>query len=169
MKRIIVSILALLLFAAPGFAATKIAYVDLRVVLQTSTAGIAAKNELAVMEKDLETEFKIKNGELLKFQEDAKKQADLLSESAKQQKVQELQRMVMELRSFEQNAKMKIQREDRVRSKTMVDELRAILQEIGKKGKYTMIMEVTEGGLFYVDDSVDNLTDKLLKKYNASK
>ena len=43
-----------------------------------------------------------------------------------------------------------------------------ILQKFGKDGGYTMILERSEGGVVYVAESVDDLTDELIKAYDKS-
>ncbi|MCK4501572.1 MAG: OmpH family outer membrane protein, partial [Desulfuromonadales bacterium] len=159
----------LLLFAAPAFAATKIAYVDLQKVLQSSQAGVQARADIAKLEKELETEFKIKEGEFLKFKGDLEKQADLLSKSAKQEKVQEFQKKLAELQSFKQKAQRILQNDDRKRTQSMVNELTVLLAKFGKDDGYSAIFERSEGGLLFIGDDVVNLTDKLIKAYDASK
>jgi len=169
MKKITIALVALLLFAAPAFAATKIATVDLQKALNLSKAGAAAKAEIAAQAKELETEFKIKQGEFLKLKGELEKQAALLSDTAKEEKIKEYQKRATELQQFKQNAQRKLQQEDGKRTQSILKELSVLLKKFGKDGGYTLIVERSEGGVVYSADNVDDLTDKLIKAYDASK
>jgi len=169
MKKMTIALVALLLFAVPAFAATKIATVDLQKALNQSKAGAAAKAEIAAQAKELETEFKIKQGEFLKLKGELEKQAALLSDNAKEEKIKEYQMRASELQKFQQAAQRKLQKEDGTRTQEILKELSKILKKFGKDGGYTMIVERSEGGVVYSADNVDDLTDKLIKAYDASK
>lgn len=169
MKKITIALVTLLLLAAPAFAATKIATVDLQKALNLSKAGAAAKAEIAAQAKELETEFKIKQGEFLKLKGELEKQAALLSDNAKEEKIKEYQQSATALQQFKQNAQRKLQQEDGKKTQAILKELTEILKKFGKDGGYTMIVERSEGGVIYSDDKVDDLTDKLIKAYDAKK
>lgn len=169
MKKIVIVLGALLLFAVPAFAATKIAYVDLQKALNLSKSGAQAKADIAAQAKELENEFKIKQGEFLKLKGELEKQADLLSESAKAEKVEEYQKRGVELQQFKNVAQRKLQQEDSKRTQSIIKELTTLLQGFGKDGGYTMIIERSEGGVIYVAEDVVDLTDKLIKAYDAGK
>jgi len=169
MKKITIALVTLLLLTAPAFAATKIATVSLQKALNMSKAGAAAKAEIAAQAKELETEFKIKQGEFLKLKGELETQAALLSDNAKEEKLKEYQKKGAELQQFKQTAQQKLQQEDGRRTQAILKELSEILKKFGKDGGYTLIVERSEGGVIYSDDKVDDLTDKLIKAYDASK
>ena len=169
MKKILIVLTAILLLSVPAFAANKFAYVDLQKALNLSKAGAQAKSEIAEMAKKYETEFKIKQGEFLKLKGELEKQAALLSDTAKQEKVKEYQQKGTALQKYQQDAKRKLQQEDGKRTQEILKELTEILKKFGKEGKYTMIIERSEAGLIYADEKLDDLTDKLIKAYDASK
>lgn len=169
MKKIVIVLVAFLLLAVPAFAATKIAYVDLQKALNLSKSGAQAKADIAAQAKEFENEFKIKQGEFLKLKGELEKQADLLSESAKTEKIKEYQTRVAELQKFKNDAQRKLQQEDSKRTQAIIKDLTGILQGFGKDGGYTMIIERSEGGVVYVAEDVVDLTDKLIKTYDAGK
>ena len=169
MKKIIIALTALLLLSVPAFAANKFAYVDLQKALNLSKAGVQAKSEIAELAKKYETEFKIKQGEFLKMKGELEKQAALLSDIAKQDKIKEYQEKATALQKFQQDAQRKLQQEDGKRTQAILKELTEILKKFGKDGKYAMIIERSEGGLIYVDEKLDDLTEKLIKAYDESK
>jgi outer membrane protein len=169
MKKIIIALTALLLLSVPAFAANKFAYVDLQKALNLSKAGAQAKSEIAELAKKYETEIKIKQGEFLKLKGELEKQAALLSDAAKQEKIKEYQQNAAALQKFQQDAQRKLQQEDGKRTQEILKELTAILDKFGKEGKYTLIFERSEGGLVYIDEKLDDLTEKLIKAYDESK
>jgi outer membrane protein len=169
MKKLVVALLAVLLLSTPAFAETKIAYVNLQKALNDSKAGAQAKSDIAAQAKEYENEFKIKQGEFLKLKSELEKQAALLSDNAKQEKIKEYQKSGEELQKLQNDVRRKLQQEDEKRTQLILGELSTILQKFGKDGGYTMILERSEGGLVYVAESVVDLTDDLIKKYDASK
>ena len=169
MKKIILALTVLLFLSVPAFAANKFAVVDLQKALNLSKAGAQAKSDIAAQAKEFETEFKIKQGEFLKLKGELEKQAALLSDTAKQEKFKEYQQRAEALQKFKEGAQRSLQQEDGKRTQEILKELTVILEKFGKEGKYTMIIERSEGGLIYVDEKIDNLTDKLIKAYDASK
>ncbi len=168
MRKLVIALISVLLFSAPAFAASEIAYVDLQKALNLSKAGAQAKSDIAAQAKEFETEFKIKQGEFLKLKTELEKQVALLSDTAKQEKIIEYQKSGEALQKFKQEAQRKLQQEDGKRTQQILKELSVILQKFGKDGGYAMIIERSEGGLLYVAENVDDLTDKLIKAYDAS-
>ncbi|MDX2478833.1 MAG: OmpH family outer membrane protein [Desulfuromusa sp.] len=169
MRQIFIALLAVLVLSCPAFAETKIAYVNLQQALNDSKVGAQAKSEIAAQAKEFETEFKIKQGEFLKLKGELEKQAALLSDTAKEEKIKEYQQSAEALQKFQNDARRKLQQEDETRTQVILGELSTLLQEFGKEGKYTMILERSESGLIYVAENVDDLTDELIKKYDAGK
>lgn len=167
MKKIVFALIALLMFTAPAFAETKIAYVDLQKALNLSKAGTQAKSDISSLVKKYEAEFKGMQEELMKKKGELEKQAALLSDSAKAEKEREYQRDVTELQRFQKDVKDELQQKDAEHTKRILNELFEILQKMGKDGKYTMILEKNEGAVIYAAESVD-LTDELIKTYDAS-
>ncbi len=166
MKRIIVALIALLMLAAPAFAETKIGYVDLQKALNLSKAGVKAKSEIAAQVKKYEDEFKIKQESLQKLKTDLEKQAVLLSDSAKAQKERDFQQNVKELQRFQKDVKEELQQKDNEHTRRILNELFEILQQVGKDGGYSMVIEKNEGAVIYADESID-LTDELIKAFDA--
>ena len=168
MKRIVIALVAVLLFVTPAFAGMKIAYVDLQKALNLSKAGAAAKGEIAAQAKGYETEFKIKEGEFLKLKSELEKQGALLSDNAKEEKIKEYQRSVADLQRFKQDAQRKLQQEDGKLTQSILKDLSVILKKMGKDGGYTFIFERSEGGLVYIAENVNDLTDPLIKAFDKN-
>ncbi len=168
MKRIVLFTIAVLLMASPAFAELKVGYVDLQKALNTCKAGKDAKGTISALVKKYEDEFKAKQEDLLKLKTNLEKQASLLSVDARKEKEREYQQEVKELQRFQKDVKEELQQKDADHTKRILNELFETLKSIGKEGQYTMILEKNEGAVIYADEKID-LTDQLVKKYDASK
>ncbi len=168
MKRIVLFTIAVLLMVSPAFAELKVGYVDLQKALNTCKAGKDAKGTISALVKKYEDEFKAKQEDLLKLKTNLEKQASLLSVDARKEKEREYQQEVKELQRFQKDVKEELQQKDADHTKRILNELFETLKSIGKEGQYTMILEKNEGAVIYADEKID-LTDQLVKKYDASK
>ncbi len=168
MKRIMVALIAVLLFVTPALAETKIGYVDLQKALNLSKAGAQAKSDISNLVKKYEGEFKSKQEALQAKGSELQKQGVLLSDTAKAEKERDYQKEMRELQRFQNDVKEELKQKDSEYTKRILDELFVVLQKIGKDEGYTMIIEKNEGAVIFADDSID-LTDALIKAYDASK
>jgi len=168
MRKIIITLLAILMFAAPALAETKIAYVDLQKALNLSKAGAEAMSNISAQAKKYEDEFKSMQDALKQKKDELEKQTALLSDTARAEKEREYQKGVKDLQRFKKDVNDELQQKDGVHTKRILKELIDILQKIGKDQNYTMIVEKTKGAVIFADENID-LTDELIKAYDASK
>lgn len=163
------AILASVILTGAVFAAEstlKVAYVDLQKALQTVDAGKSAKSQL---EKDVQK----KRAELEKMQsqlqneaEQFEKKAAILNESAKAQKQQELQKKFAEFQKNAAESQQELQKRERELTKPLIDELRAIIEGIGKEKGYQLILEKNEGAVLYAEAGSD-LTETVIDRFNS--
>lgn len=153
-------------FAEAGTAGFKVAYVDLQKALQTVDAGKTAKSQL-------ETDVNAKKKELEKAQqalqqeaEAFEKKAAILNDSAKQQKQQELQKKFAEFQKNAAESQMELQKRERELTKPLIDELRSIIEGVGKEKGYQLILEKNEGAVLYAESGSD-LTEQVIEKFNS--
>ena len=167
MNKISVILIALLFLAMPALA-QKIAYVDLQRALNLSKAGVAAKQQMTEQVQKYESDFKIRQDDVLRMKADLEKQAALLSDSARAEREREYQRRVTDLQRFQQDIQEDLQRKDAEFTGRIINELFEVMQKLGAEGGYAMIIEKNEGAIVYADPKVD-LTDELIKAYDATK
>lgn len=168
MKLILSVLLAsTLLFATDdkGAAGLHIAYVDLQKALQSVEAGRTAKT-------NLEKEVAAKRAELEKDQaalqaeaEQFEKKAAILNDSAKQAKQAELQKKFADFQKNAAESQMQLQKRERELTKPLIDELRSIIEAIGKEKNYSLILEKNEGAVLYAQSGSD-LTDQVIERFN---
>jgi len=166
MKSLVLMIATLSLAAHAADANLKVAYVDLQKALQTVDAGKTAKAQL---EKDVaakRAELEKAQADLQKEAEQFEKKAAILNDSAKQAKQQELQKKFMEFQKNAQESQGELQKRERDLTKPLIDELRAIIEGIGKEKGYQLIVEKNEGAVLYAEAGSD-LTDQVVEKFNS--
>lgn len=152
-------------FASEGF---HLGLVDLQKALQNVEAGKNAK-------KSLEKEVSSKRGELEKRQNELQKEAEsfekksaLLNDAAKTKKQQELQKKFMELQKEAAESQMDLQKRERELTKPIIDELRTVIEGLGKEKGMTLILEKNEGAVLFSQGGED-LTDQVIEKFNSSR
>lgn len=173
MKRIILFAIAFVfLFQAGAMAESKIGVFNMRTILTDCDYGksIAAqlKAKFEPMEKDLERE-----GESIQKLEDELKTQDMaLKLEAKQDKQREYRRKARDYQDSVVAYRQKRQTEEQRLVQPVVVKVVKVMTEYGKKNNFTMILEMSTGGVSYVGDGVDitqNLIDELNKLKKTEK
>jgi outer membrane protein len=168
MQRIIGLVLAaLVLFSVPALASDmKVGCVDLQKALNESAAGKAAKEKIAAKVKEYQGKVEARQEELKKLKEELEKQSLLLSEDARSAKERDYQQKLKDFQRFTKDIQDELQQKDADFTKSIINELVKVVQEIGAKEGYTLILEKGEGSILYYDDKI-NLTDEVIKAYDA--
>ncbi len=154
--------------AAPSATNLKIAYVDLQQALQNVDAGKKAKGQL---EKDVaakKAELEKEQGSLQKEAEEFEKKAAILNEAARGKKQAELQKKLVDFQRKAAETQMTLQQQERSLTKPLIDELRSIIEGIGKERGYQLILEKNEGAVLYAEAGSD-LTDEVVKRFNSKR
>lgn len=151
--------------AADGF---RVAYVDLQDALQSVEAGKKAKSQL-------EREMNAKRAQLEKTQaalqketEEFEKKAAIMNESARAARQAELQKKIVEFQKSFGESQMDLQKRERELTKPIIDELRSIVEGIGKAQGFGLILEKNEGAVLYAQNGVD-LTKEVITAFNSRK
>lgn len=167
MKRLaLLAVIALGLMAAPALAQdVKVGFVDLQKALNLSQSGQAAKEQIKQKVESYDAQVKAKQGELQKLKEDLEKQAMLLSEEARGNKEREYQQKVKDYQRYAKDIQEELQQADADFTRKILEQLFEVVQDIGKKEGYTMILEKTESAMLYGDSSID-LTDKVIQAFD---
>jgi len=164
MKRLltVVFVLALSTYA---FAedAVKIGFVDMQAAANESEAGKAAKKELEKMIKDKQQKTDEKMAVRDKLVAEIEKQSVVLSDEARRQKQDELDKLTREIDRMVSDFNAELQKQQRELEIGIAKELDAIITEIGKEGKYTII--VLDDVVLYSAEGVD-ITDLVIQRHN---
>jgi outer membrane protein len=169
MKRIACLVVVFLLFAGQyAYAEVKIGVVDLMRALNESDAGKKAKTDLEALIKTKQVKLDAKGKEIEKLKSEVEKQSSVLSAEAKKSKEDELERMLRDYQRLVSDSQAEVKKKESEVTGEIVKEIRTIVDKMAEEGGYTMIVENAEGLVLYSKKELD-LTDTVIKRYNASK
>lgn len=170
MKRMLMLVLVVVAMMAGSAwgADTKIGYLDMQQVLNTSEAGKAAKDQLQDKLKKYQEQINLKQADLQKLKNDLEKQGMTLNETARAAKEKDYQQKLKDFQRFTKDAEEDLQARDAEFTKKILETLEKIVQEYGKNNGYAMIFDARAAGMLYADKSAD-LTSEILKSLNAEK
>jgi outer membrane protein len=154
--------------AHPAAAAEKIGVLDLQRCFMESIEGKKIVQELKQKKDALQKKFDKKQNAFLKLQDELKKQSMMLSADARISKEREFERMRRELKYTYDDLITEMRNAEMEAKKAVFKELEKVIQEIGKKGDYFLIMERRAGGIMYYGKAVD-ITDEVIKTYDLTK
>jgi outer membrane protein len=159
--------LALLVFAAApaGAAELKIAYANLQKALNESEAGLKAKDTLKDEAKKLEDELNVKQEEIKKLKAEIDKKGSVWNKETKDAKEADFKNKTQEFQKKYMEYGEQLNKKKQDTESDIIDELRAVVEEIAQKKGYTYVFERSVGGLLVAPAS-DDLTDEVIKVYN---
>lgn len=159
----------MLSLSVPAIAAenSKLGYVDIQKVLNLSTAGKDAKEQLTAKVKKYQEEINRKQEDLKKLKDVLEKQGSLLSESSKSAKEKEYQQQLKDLQRLQKDAQDDLQAKDEELTKRIFADIERSVQDYGRKNGYAFIF-IRNDSMLFADDKAD-LTDQILALVNAIK
>ena len=162
-----VLILTLVFTISPAAADEKTGFVDIREVMLTSTAGKkAAEDFKKTFEKNKAT-IQEKEEELKKLKDELEKQRPLLKEEVVKEKEVAYQKKFRDYQIMVKDSNEELQVKDQELSKKMIPEILKIVQAIGEKEKYTMIVDVSAIPLAY-HSKENNVTKRVIDEFNKT-
>ena len=169
MKKIIWMGLAVFLVLGPSLTSAddiRIGYVDLRKVMTESKSGLKTKNEIEKTIKDRRESLN-KEGEQLKSAQEAfEKEKLLLTANQRTAKQKELDERVRAFQKARVDAQREIQQKEQEFTSKALPQIRAIIHDVAKEQKLTLVFEKNEAPVLYAIDGPD-LTDKIIQRFNA--
>lgn len=165
-----IGVLIVMLFVLSGTYATaaeKIGFIDMRQIIILSDAGKEAALELQEFVKKKKTVIDEKENELKKLQEELEKLKPVLTERAYKEKEIEGQRKYREYKRFIEDFKEEVRAKEQQHEKRLIPEVLKLIQAIGEKEGYTMIVEtgVYNPGVTYFEKS-QTITKKVIQEFN---
>ncbi len=146
----------------------KVGFVDVAKALQTTKAGIAAKNKLEKEIKKVKDDIKKEEASLKKESEDLKRKETVLSRDIFMQQQAALQRKFVALQNKLAQSQMNIQKREQELTKPILDRILNIANEIGTKKGYDLILQKNEVSVLWGKSSLD-LTQEVIKKIDGKK
>lgn len=162
-----IALLALAFAVSPAVAAEKTGFVDVREVMLTSNAGKkAAEDFKKAFEKD-KAVLDEKQAELKKLEDELKKQKPLLKEDVFKEKELAFQKKVRDFQTLLKDSNEELQIKEQDLQKKMIPEILKIVQAIGDKEKYTMIVDINVFPIAYFTKEND-LTKRVIEEFNKT-
>ncbi len=152
------------IFSSNAADVAKIGVVDLKRVLDNSSAGKSAQAELTKQGKKMQEELEKRKAEIEEIQKNIERQAAVMSKEAREEKNRDLQIKVYDFKNLEKKYRSELRKSERKKLIKIQKEVLSIAQEIGKKEGYLIIIE--KSAAIYVPKTLD-LTDKVIQEYNA--
>ncbi|MHB8909213.1 MAG: OmpH/Skp family outer membrane protein [Syntrophales bacterium] len=159
--------ISLTLTGSLAAAADKTGFVDIREVMLSSSAGKkAAEDFKKTFEKEKAT-ITEKENELKKLKDDLEKQKPLLKEEAMKEKELAYQKKFRDYQLLVKDSNEELQAKDHELSKKMIPEILKLVQSIGEKEKYSMIIDISAIPLAYYSKEND-MTKRVIDEFNKS-
>jgi len=141
----------------------KIGVIDFQRVLKESTGGKAAKAEIEKKGKGYEQQLKDKGQELEKTKKKLEAEAMVMTEDVKDRKEREFRIQVMDFKEQQKKAVDDFKKYEAEVIQKIQKEVFAIVEQIGKQGGYTLILE--RGAVLYFPEAID-VTAELIRLYD---
>jgi outer membrane protein len=166
------AVLAVVLTAYPAAAAEKTGFVDIREIMLSSAAGKKAAEDFKKAFEKNKTAIQDREAELKKLKDELEKQRPLLKEEAMKDKELAYQKKFRDYQLLVKDSNEELQAKDQDLSKKMIPEILKLVQSIGEKEKYSMIVDISAIPLAYYakeNDLTKRVTEEFNKTYKTKK
>jgi outer membrane protein len=160
-------ILSLFLCGTCAFAAEKIGFIDMREIMLKSDAGKKASEDFGKLYEKNKITIQAKEAELKKLKDELDKQQKVLTKSAMKEKEATYQNKLRDYQLMVKDANEELQTRDQELSKKLVPDILKVIEVIGDKEKYTLIIDVGSIPVAYFAKE-NNLTEKVIEEFNKT-
>jgi len=144
----------------------KIGVVDFQKILEVSNAGKTAQDEINSQGKQMESDLKGRGAEIEEIEKKIDRESMVMSKEVREEKQREMRIKIGDFKALQQKYMEDFKAlEGRIIGRIQ-KEVVELVQEIGKKEGYTLIVEKRTGGVVYAPLSID-ITDTVIQIYNT--
>jgi outer membrane protein len=143
----------------------KIGVIDFERIMKESSAGKMNQKDLNTRVTELKNKLEKEKQQLDAMSQSFEKEALVLSEEKKREREREFRNQVEDFRIKQQDYANEMKNLEIKMINDMQKAVYDIANELGKKEKYTIIIEKKNAGVIYIAEQVD-VTDIVIKKYN---
>lgn len=166
MKTMIAVLFALMLpLTATAQTGPKMGYVDLQRALSESNAGKKAKDKFKVEVDRLQSRLKKQKDEIDRLKEQLEKKAAVMKAAEREEMEDDFRRKMRDFEREYKDSQTDLQKKDSDLTSSILRELQKVIQELGEREGYTMIVEMNS--LLFADRSLD-LTDRVISAYDSA-
>jgi len=149
-----------------GAEVAKIAIIDFQRIIDTSNAGMRSATEIKSQGKKMEQILKEKEAEVEELKKSLEQKALVMSQEAREEKERGFRIQANDLNSLKKRYLDTLKEMNLKLSNRIKDDVFEIVEDMGKRGGYLLILEKRVGGVVYSPKAID-VTDKVIEEYNA--
>ncbi len=171
MKRALLSALVVACCATGALAQLKIGYIDSEVFKERLPEFRDAQRTLEQLSQELEKKVKDREAELLKMQEDFRRQGMLMSETRKAEIQAEFEAKMQQLQQFVQDKSGELRQKEIDLFEPIFEKINGAIQDMAEEEGYDFIFDVASGLLVFPKEGMEKekkkdyeLTDKVLSR-----
>ncbi|PIP37239.1 MAG: hypothetical protein COS92_07230 [Desulfobacterales bacterium CG07_land_8_20_14_0_80_52_14] len=143
----------------------KIGVVDFQKILSISEAGKMAQSEINKQGKQMETDLKKQGDDIEGIRKRLEQEALVMSKEKREEKERDFRIKVGDFKELQKKYASDFKEMERRLITKIQKEVMGLIEDIGKKEGYLLILERREGGLLYFPSTLD-MTDRLIQLYN---
>ena len=161
-------IFSIFFFSNSSFGAdvAKICVVDFQRIFETSNPGKLAQSEINEHGKKMEADLKERGAAIDEIKKKLEREALVMSKEMRQEREREIRIKINDFKTLQKRYMTNFKMQEQRLVGRIQQDIFAIVEEIGKKEGYLLILERREGGVLYFPKTND-ITDKLIQMYNA--
>jgi len=163
----VVFILVFVFSGSAAFASGKIGFFSMERLMKESVEGKRVLDEIRSMAEKSQAAITSRENELRKLREELEKQASLMKPEVLREKEANYQTKIREYQMLVNSSNEQLQEKQQEITTTIYPEIMRIVNSIGDKEKYTMIINVSAIPIDYWDQTND-LTARILAEFNRT-
>jgi len=163
MRRILLAFTVALAARTASAQNMKIGYVDVQRAVQEVEEGKAARSRLQTELAQKRTDLDKKRADLEKMKADYDKQAPVLSEDAKRQKQEQLQKAFVDAQTAAGQMQEELSGKEQEAMQSISKRLLQVVAEVSDKENFTFVLD--KSALLYAPAASD-LTNEVVRRYN---
>jgi outer membrane protein len=162
------TLLPVLVISTRATAQLRIAYVDLQRALNESDAGKAAKERFKQQVDRLQVDLKKKKDQLDSLKEQLEKKSSVMKEEEARNMQKDYEKRLRDFERSYKDSQGELQQKDNELTIELLKELQGVIENFGKEGGYSMILERSSSSVLYGSPELD-VTEPVIARYNARK
>jgi outer membrane protein len=148
-------------------AAEKTGFVNVREIMLTSAAGKKSADDFKKSFEKGKATIQEKENELKKLKDELDKQRPLLKEEALKEKDMALQKKYRDYQLLVKDSEEELRAKDQELSQKLVPEIMKLVQAIGEKEKFNLIIDVSQIPVAFYSKEND-LTKRVIEEFNKT-
>jgi len=159
-------LMSFVLINTNGYAAdSKIGFVNLREIMQSSNAGKKASEEFKKLYDKKREEIAAAESDLKKLKDELDKQGSIMKEPARQEKETAYQRKLRDYQLLVEDSNKEMKGRDEEMTRTLIPKIIKVVQKVAEKEKYTLVIDIASMPVPYYANGSD-FSNKIIEEVN---